>query len=117
MLSIAPAVEVYFCTAATDLRRGFNGLMRMAEEHLSKNVLAGGWYVFVNRRRDRTKLLWFDGDGLCIWYKRLEAGTFQMPRAEENQTCVVLSPTELAMLLGGVDLASAPRRKRYRHTA
>ena len=59
MWCIAPSVAVDFCTAAADMRRGFDGLMRMVEEHLRKNVLAGGLYVFVNRRRDRAKLLWF----------------------------------------------------------
>ena len=117
MLSLAPSVEIFFCVVPADMRRSFDGLSRMAEEHLSKNVLQGGLYVFVNKRRDRVKLLWFDGDGYCLFYKRLEEGTFEMPAMGEETACVALGATELAMLLGGIDLASARRRKRYRRGA
>ena len=77
MLSLALPVEIYFCTEVTDMRRGFDGLLRMAEEHLARDVLSGGLYVFVNRRRDRLKLLYWDNDGLAIWHKKLES---QYPR-------------------------------------
>jgi transposase len=117
MLSLIPSVEIFFCVQPADMRRSFDGLSRMAEEHLSKNVLGGGLFVFVNKRRDRVKLLWFDGDGYCLFYKRLEEGIFEMPAVGEDAACVALSATELAMLLGGIDLASARRRKRYRRPA
>ena len=82
MLSAGRPTEIFLCTQPADMRRSFDGLMRMAAEHLEKNVLAGGLFVFFNRRRDRVKLLYRDEDGLAIWYKRLEAGTFELPRAE-----------------------------------
>jgi len=107
-------VQIFLCVLPTDMRRGFDGLMRMAEEHLQQNVLDGGLFVFVNRRRDRVKLLYWDGDGLCIWYKRLESGTVELPAASSETTHVTLTATELALLLGGIELASAKRRKRYR---
>ena len=81
MLSVPPAVKIFFCLVPADMRRGFDGLMRMAEEHLRQNVLHGGLFVFINRRRDRVKLLYWDLDGLCIFYKRLEQGTFEVPTA------------------------------------
>ncbi len=114
MLSAGRPTEIFLCTQPADMRRSFDGLMRMAPEHLEKNVLAGGLFVFFNRRRDRVKLLYWDEDGLAIWYKRLEAGTFELPRAENDATSITLSPSELSLLLGGVDLASVRRRKRYR---
>ncbi len=117
MLSVPPAVQIFFCLLPTDMRRGFDGLMRMAEEHLQRNVLDGGLFVFINRRRDRVKLLYWDIDGLCIVYKRLERGTFEVPTVRGDAAHVTLSATELAMLLGGVELASAKRRRRYRRTA
>jgi transposase len=117
MLSLALPVEIYFCTQATDMRRGFDGLLRMAEEHLSRDVLRGGLYMFVNRRRDRVKLLYWDNDGLAIWHKRLEAGRFQLPAVEAKSSCVILTGTQLALILGGIDLASARQRKRYRRPA
>lgn len=99
------------------MRKGFDGLMRVAAEQAARDVLQGGLFVFVNRRRDRVKLLWWDEDGLAIWYKRLEAGTFELPRINDEESHVVLTPGDLALLLGGIDLASVRRRKRYRRTA
>jgi len=81
VLSLSLPVQIFLCVLPTDMRRGFDGLMRMAEEHLQQNVLDGGLFVFVNRRRDRVKLLYWDGDGLCIWYKRLESGTVELAAA------------------------------------
>lgn len=70
MLSLPPDVRIYLCTLPTDMRRGFDGLFAQVQQHLARDPLKGGLYVFVNRRRDRVKLLWWDGDGLAIWYKK-----------------------------------------------
>ena len=79
MLSLPPQLRVFLCTRPTDMRKSFDGLLALAQEHLARDVLQGGLFVFVNRRRDRVKILAWEGDGLSIWYKRLEAGTFQIP--------------------------------------
>jgi transposase len=99
------------------MRKGFDGLMRVAAEQAARDVLQGGLFVFVNRRRDRVKLLWWDEDGLAIWYKRLEAGTFELPAIDDEARHVVLTAADLALLLGGIDLSIVRRRKRYRKTA
>jgi transposase len=118
MLALAPRpTAVYLCVGPTDMRKGFDGLMCVAAEQAARDVLQGGLFVFVNRRRDRVKLLWWDEDGLAIWYKRLEAGTFELPQIEDEASHVVLTTGDLALLLGGIDLASVRRRKRYRRTA
>ena len=118
MLALAPGtMAIYFCIGATDMRKGFDGLMRLAAEQAARDVLQGGLFVFVNRRRDRVKLLWWDDDGLAIWYKRLEAGTFELPSVNDEASHVVLAAADLALLLGGIDLASVRRRKRYRRIA
>jgi transposase len=118
MLALAPRpTAVYLCAGPTDMRKGFDGLMRVAAEQAVRDVLQGGLFVFVNRRRDRVKLLWWDEDGLAIWYKRLEAGTFELPAIDNEASHVVLSAADLGLLLGGIDLASVRRRKRYRRTA
>jgi len=117
VLSLPPGVNIFLCLPPTDMRRGFDGLLRMAAEHLERNVLDGGLFVFINRRRDRVKLLYWDSDGLAIWYKRLEQGTFEVPAVSEETSGVTLSPTQLAMLLGGMQLAGAKQRRRYRPSA
>lgn len=118
MFALAPGTTaVYLCVGATDMRKGFDGLMRLAAEQAARDVLQGGLFIFVNRRRDRVKLLWWDDDGLAIWYKRLEAGTFELPSVNDDASHVVLSAADLGLLLGGIELASVRRRKRYRRTA
>lgn len=116
MLSLTPGMPIFFCTTCADMRRSFDGLARLAEEHLARSVLSGGLFVFVNKRHDRLKLLWFDGDGYCLFYKRLEEGRFEVPQAADGKA-VTLSATELAMILGGIELASARRRQRYQRPA
>src|SRR4029079_18879234 len=76
---LSAAVRVFLCTRPTDLRKGFDGLSGLVQECFSQDVLTGHLFLFLNRRRDRIKILYFDRDGLAIWYKRLEVGTFQNP--------------------------------------
>jgi transposase len=114
MLSLPPQLRVFLCTRPTDMRKSFDGLLALAQEHLARDVLQGGLFVFVNRRRDRVKILTWEGDGLSIYYKRLEVGTFQIPAGAARAAGLELDATELSLLLSGVDLASVKRRKRYR---
>jgi transposase len=113
MLSLPAHTRVSLCTAAVDLRKSFDGLCGLVESVFQGNVLEGHLFLFLNNRRDRIKALWWDRDGLVIWYKRLERGSFEMPRVSGRAQHLQLDATELAMLLGGVSLASAKRRKRY----
>lgn len=113
MLSLAANMRIWLCTTPTDMRKSFDGLSGLVQAVFEREVLDGQLFVFVNRRRDRIKLLWWDRDGLAIWYKRLEAGTFETPRPGGDRSHVELDATEMAMLLGGVSLASVKRRKRY----
>lgn len=113
MLSFPAHTCVYLCTAAVDLRKSFDGLGGLVEAVFQRDVLDGHLFLFLNKRRDRVKALWWDRDGLAIWYKRLERGTFETPRARGDAQHLELDATELAMLLGGVSLASMKRRKRF----
>jgi len=115
VLRLARPVDVYLCIQPTDMRKSFNGLWALAVEHLGRDPLGGGLFVFVNRRRDLMKLLYWDADGIALWCKRLECGSFQMPNVDENSPSATLSATELTLLLRGIDLKSVRRRKRYRH--
>jgi transposase len=117
MLSLALPVDIYLSTTPADMRKSFDGLFALAVNHLGRDPLSGGLFVFFNRRRDRMKLLYWDADGLAVWAKRLEAGTFQMPAFDARSRSVTLSATELMLLLRGIDLTSVKQRKRYRRGA
>ena len=112
MLNLSMGVRAFVCTRPTDMRRGFDGLMGMVSEFFGAEALSGHLFLFVNRRRDRLKILYWDNDGFAIWYKRLERGGFQTPEGDGSE--VELDAAQLAMLLQGVDWRQAKRRKRYR---
>jgi len=113
MLTFAPTMRIYLHAAPTDMRNSFDGLCALVRNVFRADPLDGSLFLFVNRRGDRLKMLWWDRDGLALFYKRLEAGTFEVFRADGGKAAVEIDATELAMLLSGVSLASAKRRKRY----
>ena len=113
MLTLANNMRIYLHTQPTDMRKSFDGLSGLVRSVFRADPLDGSLFLFINRRRDRIKLLWWDRDGLALFYKRLESGTFEMLRADDEVASVEIDATELAMLLGGVTLDSAKRRKRY----
>jgi transposase len=111
MIMLSSAVRIFLCTRSVDLRKTFDGLTGLVQDCFGQDPLNGHLFLFLNRRRDRIKILYFDRDGLAIWYKRLESGTFQMPQAAQDG--VELQPAQLAMLLSGIDLRTARQRKRF----
>jgi transposase len=111
MLSLPSNVRVFLCTRPTDMRKSFDGLMGQVSEVFQNDPLSGHLFLFVNRRRDKMKVLFWDQDGLCIWYKRLEAGTWQLPSVEASG--VELDRDQLAMILRGIDLTTVRKRRRY----
>ena len=117
MIGFPASVRVYLSTAPTDMRRSFDGLFALVQQVFQRDPLEGHLYLFLNRRRDRVKILWWDRDGLALYYKRLEAGTYQLPVVAEGTPGAEIDATQLAMLLNGVDLRSAKRRKRYSRVA
>src|SRR4051812_39012607 len=94
-----------------DMRRGFDGLARMATEVIRQDPLSGALFVFRNRKGDRVKVLCWAGDGFALWYRRLERGTFRFPACEGDAAEV--RPVDLTMILEGIDLTSARKRPRY----
>ena len=101
MMGTAGTQRVYLCLGASDMRRSFDGLAGIVQEVLEQDPFSGAWFVFRNRRGDRVKILWWDGSGYCVFYKRLEHGTFAMPRLTEGM--MTLSSAELSLLLDGLD--------------
>jgi transposase len=112
MLGLPHGTKIYCCCQPVDFRKGFDGLRGLVESVFEMNVLDGHLFLFVNRRGDRIKALWWEPGGLILWYKRLEQGSFERPRAAAGQTHVTIDATQLAMLIGGVPLASAHRRRK-----
>ena len=115
MLSVSPSVPIFLYTQPTDMRKGFDGLSGIVRSAFNVDPLDGSMFLFVNRRRNRLKILHWDGSGFWLYYKLLEAGTFEVIRAEGK--CVQIDATQLAMILGGVSLVTAKRRKRYKHAS
>jgi len=113
MLSLLPNVRVWLCTQPADLRKSFDGLFGLVQQWLGGDPLSGELFVFRNKTGDRIKILLWEGDGLVIWYKRLEAGTFRFPEASDGARALAVRPADLLLLLEGIDLSNAQRRKRY----
>jgi transposase len=129
VLSISRTTRVFLATEPTDMRKGFDGLFALVENVIREDPFSGHLFVFRNRRRDRLKVLWWDADGLAIFYKRLERGNYQFPTdsvvsksgttlsgatksGTTSSRCEIRSD-ELSLLLAGIDLGSVKRRRRY----
>ena len=113
MLSLPPTAKIFLCTVPADMRKSFDGLCGLIRTWLHGDPLSGEVYVFRNKTGDRIKILTFEGDGLAIFYKRLEAGAYRFPLATDDSGKMMVRAADLLMLLDGVDLASVRRRKRY----
>jgi transposase len=114
MLGWGPATKIYLAAGATDMRKGFEGLYALVRDQLELEPLSGHVFLFSNAQRNRLKLIFWDGSGLWVCAKRLERGRFRWPAAGQGQAKVVLSHEELALLLGGIDLATSKRRAWFR---
>lgn len=113
MLNLPATVRIFVCTRPTDMRKQFDGLAAIVTHTFGQDVLTGDYFVFVNRVKNRCKILCWDRDGFALWAKRLERGCFQLPPAEQEAVVTEVDAMTLAMILGGIDLGSAKRRKRY----
>ena len=118
MLNLSSDLKIYAYTPATDMRKGFNGLSGIVRSAFQSDPTDGSLFVFINRRRDRMKLLHFDGGGFWLSYRLLEAGTFEELKPKDDSGRLQIDATQLSMLLAGVSLvASQSRRKRYPKTS
>ena len=111
MLTLPPSVRIFLCTEATDMRRSFDALAMLTEQVVGESPFSGHLFVFHNRVGDKVKILYWDRDGLALWYKRLEKGTFEFSKGPARR--IEVESDELAMLLGGFDLKGAKRRPRF----
>jgi transposase len=108
--------RIWLAVEGTDMRCGFDRLAERVNAVVRQDPLSGHLFVFASRRCERLKILTWDRDGYVLWYKRLEAGAFKLPRVEPGARSVELRASELAMMLDGIDMTKLKRTPRYRRT-
>lgn len=114
MLTLPAQLRVFAATAPTDMRKSFAGLVGIVEKELGQQVEAGGLFLFFSRRRNAVKVLFFTGDGLAIFYRRLERGTFELPTSSDaSAKGIELKRSELTLILEGIELSSVKHRRRW----
>ena len=114
MFTVPQQVKIFVSLQPTDMRRGFPGLSGEVQTTLQLDPLSGHLFLFRNRRRDRIKILFWDGDGYAIYYKHLARGSFEFPSSSDPDCPVVqIRASELSMLLDGIELKGRKRRLRY----
>lgn len=111
MWLVPPSVRIYLAREPADMRRSFDGLCGMVRDQMRRDPTNGHLFVFRNRRWNRIKVLYFDRTGMAIWYKRLERGRFHWPLGDEP--VVEMNAADMALILEGIDLNGAKRRKRF----
>ena len=116
MLTLPPSVKIFAAVQPVDARKSFDGLAAVVREGLGGDPMTGHLYVFINRRGDVAQILFWDRTGFVVMRKRLEVGTFKLVReADGTATQMEIDSAELSLMLEGIDLHKATRRKRYRH--
>jgi len=115
MLSISKAYRYFMYSRRADMRKGFNGLCGLVRNEFLQNPLSGDVFIFINRPRNRIKLLHWQGDGFAIYYKRLEKGTYEMPEIKTDSASIELDAQQLLLIMEGISLLSVKKRRRYAH--
>lgn len=113
MLHLDSSTAYYWYNGAADMRKGFDALCGLVQQHCQANVLQGGVFVFINRKRNQIKLLSWEGDGLAIYYKRLEKGVYELPSIAQNGNCAKIDSVQLQLILQGIVLNSIRKKKRF----
>jgi len=115
MLTLSETIRYYIYLDNTDMRKGFDSLSGIVSSQMHFNPLSNDVYIFINRRRTQMKLLQWEGDGFALYYKRLERGTYELPKANENECSVNVSISHLEKIFQGVSVNQNRQRKRYQH--
>ena len=115
MFNISKAYRYFMYGKRADMRKGFNGLCGLVRNEFLQNPLSGDVFIFINRPRNRIKLLHWQGDGFAIYYKRLEKGTYEMPEIKTDSASIELDAQQLLLIMEGISLLSVKKRRRYAH--
>jgi len=114
MLTLPSSVRIFIYTQPADMRCGFNKLSMFANNIMGQDPFSGHLFVYFNKRADKCKILFWDRTGFCIWYKRLEEGSFERIGNPSKTTSIEIDMTTLSLILEGIDLSNAKQRKRYK---
>ena len=117
MLHLSPSTRYYLYTGHTDMRKGFDSLCGIVSSQMALDALSGAVFVFINKKHNQVKLLLWEGDGLSLYYKRLEKGTYERPSSNETTTSTALTYQQLQFILQGVALQKICYRRRYQKIA
>ena len=115
MLSLHDNRRYFLYRVSTDMRKSFDGLSGLVKQEMKQQILGGDVFIFINRRRNQVKLLCWEKDGLAVYHKRLERGTFELPKTG-TEPVVTLSALQLRLIIAGIQLQSVKHRPRYRLT-
>lgn len=115
MFSLSSSHRFWLYGQFTDMRRSFNGLSGLVTNELEENPLNGDVFIFINRNRNKIKLLHWTGTGYTLYYKQLEQGTFELPKYDKSVKCIKLAYTQLVMLVDGLMIKNVSKRKRYEY--
>ena len=113
MLHLNSSTVYYWYNGSADMRKSFNALCGLINQHCQTNVLQGGVYIFVNKKRNQIKLLTWEGDGLAIYYKRLEKGVYELPSIATGSSSATIDAVQLQLILQGIVLNSVRKKKRF----
>ena len=113
MLHLSPATSYYLYASDTDMRKGFDSLASIVSSQMALDALSGAVFIFINKRRNQVKMLLWEGDGLSLYYKRLEKGTYERPAPGKITSGTALTYQQLQFILQGVALQKIQYRKRY----
>lgn len=109
------SIRYYLYAGSADMRKGFDSLCGMVQQEFALTALSGDVFIFINKPRNRIKLLHWQGDGFAIFHKRLERGTYEIPKQNNTAKSISLSTQQLQFILEGIVLSSIRKRQRYEH--
>src|SRR5215210_2657214 len=117
MLHLSSAVQYDLYIGIADMRKGFDSLYGIVSSQMKLDALSGSIFIFINRKRNQVKLLLWEGDGLSLYHKRLERGTYELPSQSNESSSIILTWQQLQFILQGVALQKIQYRKRYKKAA
>lgn len=113
MFAVGSSAQIYLYNQDVDMRKSFDALLGIVQLEFRRDIRLGDYFLFLNKRRDRVKILWWDRDGLSLFLKRLERGTFERPVTAADSKHLVIDAAQLTMLLSGIEISQIKRRPRY----